>query len=206
MDNYVLQLQSAQKRFLRYDQAALIKKLRLRSDENYLYIPMLGSQYRLCRRTGSLERLEEAWQDANTFSEVMTLLDILCDSREDRHLSGKWQTTQHFGQMFHRGLLELQKDSLADAFDARPGALEKVCLTMGGRAIPGGDEAYAVPLMDDLEIGIFFWHGDEEFPAQLRCFWDANALMYSRYETMHYALGLLRHCLESLLFSTAVVE
>ena len=47
-------------------------------------------------------------------------------------------------------------------------------------------------VMDGLEIGIFFWHADEEFPAQLRFYWDENALMYIRYETMHYTLGWLR--------------
>lgn len=192
MDNYLVQMKMAQQRFLTYDQEALIRKLHLDADEDFLYIPMLGSQYRLCRRTGSLEREESGWQDANTFHEVMVLLDVLCDSKDDRHLSGRWQSILHFGQMFHRGLVELEEDPLATAFDQKPGLLEKVCLSLGGRAIPGGDEAYAVPLMDDLEIGIFFWHGDEEFPAQLRCFWDANAHMYIRYETMHYALGLLQ--------------
>ena len=202
MDNYLLQLQSAQKRFLTYDQESLIQKLRLASDENYIYIPMLGSQYRLCRRTGSLERQNKGWIDANTFGEVMVLLDILCDSREDRQLSGRWQSTQQFGKLFHTSLLEPKEDSFATGFDQHPGLLKQVCLSLGGSAISGGDEGYAVPLMDDLQIGIFFWHADEEFPAQIRFFWDANALQYIRYETMHYALGLLKSRLteQSLLF------
>lgn len=202
MDNYLLQLQSAQKLFLSYDQEALIRKLRLDADENYIYIPMLASSYRLCRRTGRLERKKDAWVDANTFGEVMVLLDILCDSREDRCLSGQWQSTQQFGKLFHTSLLEPKEDPFATGFDKRPGLLRQVCLSLGGRAISGGDEAYAVPLMDGLEIGIFFWHADEEFPAQIRFFWDANALQYIRYETMHYALGLLKSRLreQSLLF------
>ena len=192
MDNYLLQLQSAQKRFLTYDQERLIKKLRLASDENYIYIPMLGSQYRLCRRTGSLERQNKGWIDANTFGEVMVLLDILCDSREDRCLSGSWQTTQQFGKLFHTSLLEVEEDPLATHLDKNPGLLKQLCLSMGGHPIPGGDESYAVPLMDDLCIGIRFWAADQEFPAQIRFYWDKNALQYIRYETMHYALGLLR--------------
>ena len=51
--------------------------------------------------------------------------------------------------------------------------------------------------MDGLEIGIFFWHGDEEFPAQLRFYWDENAPMYLKYETMHYTLGYLRSLLKN---------
>ena len=198
-DNYAIQLANAQEFFLTYDQEKLIKKFRLQSDENYLYITMFSTPYRLNRRTGKLERFAGDWQDANTFGEVMTLLDILCDSRDDRYLTGRWASTQQFGKHIHTGLLELERDNLADAFDASPGSLAKACKALGGRPIQGGDEAYAVEVMDGLEIGIFFWHADEEFPAQLRFYWDENALMYIRYETMHYTLGWLRSRLAELI-------
>lgn len=195
-DNYVIQLQNAQKFFLTYDQEKLIRKFRLKADENYLYITMFSTSYRLNRHTGSLERYKADWEDANTFGEVMTMLDILCDSRDDRHLTGRWVSTQQFGKYFHSGLLEPEYDALADAFDKNPGALEKACKELGGRLIKGGDEAWAVEVMDGLEIGIFFWHADDEFPAQIRFFWDENALMYIKYETMHYTLGYLRGLLK----------
>ena len=35
------------------------------------------------------------------------------------------------------------------------------------------------------------WHGDEEFPPNLRLLWDENTLRYLRYETTWYAAGLL---------------
>ena len=195
-DNYKIQFQNAQKFFLTYDQEKLIQKFRLKADENFLYMTMYGSPYRLCRRTGNLEKYKEGWIDANTFGEVMTLLDILCDSQEDRHLTGKWMSTQMFGKYFHSGLLEPAFDKLADSFDKQPGSLEKACKALGGRPIQGGDEAWAVEVMDGLEIGIFFWHADDEFPAQLRFFWDENAPMYIKYETMHYTLGYLRTLLK----------
>ena len=194
-DNYQIQLENAQKFFLAYDQEKLIRKFRLRADEHFLYITMFSTPYRLSRRTGKLERFREAWEDANTFGEVMTLLDILCDSREDRFLTGRWVSTQHFGRHIHTGLLEIEEDPLATAFDKLPGALAHACTALGGHAIQGGDEAWSVEVMDSLEIGIFFWHADEEFPAQLRFYWDENAPMYIRYETMHYALGYLRQLL-----------
>jgi len=196
-DNYKIQFQNAQKFFLTYDQEKLIQKFRLKHDKDYLYMTMYGRPYRLCRHTGNLEKFKEEWVDANTFGEVMTLLDILCDSREDRYLTGKWMSTQMFGKYFHSGLLEPTFDELADVFDKKPGSLEKACTALGGRPIKGGDEAWAVEVMDGLEIGIFFWHADEEFPAQIRFFWDENALMYIKYETMHYTLGYLRSLLKS---------
>ena len=195
-DNYKIQLQNAQKFFLTYDQEKLIQKFQLKADEHYLYLTMFSTPYRLSRHTGKLEKYKEGWIDANTFGEVMTLLDILCDSREDRHLTGKWMSTQMFGKYFHSGLLEPAFDELADSFDKQPGSLEKACKALGGRPIQGGDEAWAVEVMDGLEIGIFFWASDEEFPAQIRFFWDENASMYIRYETMHYTLGYLRALLK----------
>ena len=190
-DNYQIQMQNAQKFFLRYDQEKLIQKFDLQADEDYLYPTMFGTRYRIDRKTGAFARYRDAWQDANTFGEVMTLLDILCDSRDDRFLTGRWVSTQHFGKHIHTGLLELEEDPLATAFDQAPGSFRKACQALGGHPITGGDEAYAVEVTDGLEIGIFFWYGDEEFPAQLRFYWDENAPMYIRYETMHYVLPLL---------------
>ena len=196
-DNYQIQLENAQKFFLTYDQEKLIGKFRLKNNESYLYFTMFSTPYRLSRRTGKLERFGAAWEDANTFGEVMTSLDILCDSRDDRYLTGRWVSTQHLGKHIHTGLLEPEEDPLATAFHQSPGSFARACKALGGRPIPGGDEAYAVEVMDGLEIGIQFWFADEEFPAQLRFFWDENALTYIKYETMHYALGHLRQLLKN---------
>ena len=196
-DNYKIQFQNAQKFFLTYDQEKLIQKFGLHADEAYLYLTMFRTRYRIDRETGSFQRYQTTWQDANTFGEVMTALDILCDSKDDRFLTGRWVSTQHFGKHIHTGLLEPEYDALADAFDKAPGAFGKACRALGGHSITGGDEAWAVEVMDGLEIGIIFWHADEEFPAQLRFYWDENAPMYLKYETMHYTLGYLRSLLKN---------
>ena len=58
--------------------------------------------------------------------------------------------------------------------------------------MPGADIGYGIELFDGLRIGIQFWHGDEEFLPRVRYLWDENATQYLRYETMHFAIGLLR--------------
>ena len=198
-DNYQIQMQNAQKFFLRYDQEKLIQKFDMHADPEYLYPIMFRTLYRIDRKTGNFERYRGVWQDANTFGEVMTILDILCDSKDDRYLTGRWVSTQQFGKLFHTGLLEPVEDPLATAFDKAPGSFAKACKALGGHPIAGGDEAYAIEVMDGLEIGIQFWYGDEEFPAQLRFYWDENAPMYLKYETMHYTLGYLRQLLSRML-------
>ena len=199
-DNYRIQMQQAQQYFLTYDQQKLIQKLNLAHDEQWLYATMLCCPYRLNRRDGSLQRqCGGQWEDANTFGEVMTLLDLVCDSREDRHLAFRWKNMRDFGLMFHRSLLEESKDPWAHLFDADPEGFRRACLALGGKPFPQGDVAYAIEFFDGLPIVIQLWQGDEEFPASLRFLWDENALMYLRYETMYYAKGLLLQRLKELL-------
>lgn len=193
VDNYQIQAKQARSYFLRYDQRRLIEKLNLRADESYLYTSMLCKQYRIHRKTGDLQRLEEdIWVAANTFAEVMVLLDLVCDSRDDRWLTGRWKNMQSFGLMFHRNLLEDAKDPFAEAIQENMESFRRVCQEMKGVAIPGGDISSAIELFDGLRIGILFWEGDEEFSPRVRLLWDENALMYIKYETMHFAVGMLK--------------
>ena len=197
VNNYAIQVQQAKLHFATYDQEAIIAKLKLRYDETYLYATMLSETYRIHRKTGDIDRKTEAgWVDANSFGEVMVLLDLVCDSREDRFLTGKWKSLTDFGLMFHRSLLEGKSDPWADSFETNPESFRKACLSLGGKPFPKGDIAYAIELFDGLPILIQLWFGDEEFPACLRFLWDENALMYLKYETMHFAKGMLLQKLE----------
>lgn len=191
-DNYLIQANQAKRHFLTYDQERLVRKLNARSDEQYIYVTFLTDPYRLERTSGDIQRWDgSAWVDGNSFAEVMTLLDMMCDSREDRHLSGRWKSMTDFGLMFHQNLLEERRDAAADLFDRDPEGLRRACMAMGGQPVSGADIGYAIELFDGLRIGIQFWHGDDEFYPRLRYLWDENALQYIRYETMHYVLPLL---------------
>lgn len=191
-DNYLLQTRQAKQHFLKYDQQRLIDKLRLRSDEDFLYTALLGQPYRIRRVTGDLEKWDgAAWRDANTHAEVMTLLDLVCDSRENRYLSGRWKQMQAFGQMFHRELLE-ERDIWAERLQEDMEGLKSACAALGGEAMRGGDVSCAIELFDGLKIWLQFWAGDEEFPPRIRYLWDENALMYIKYETMYFAVRLLK--------------
>ena len=192
IDNYTIQARQAQAHFLTYDQNALITKTGVEADENYLYPVLFQQKYRLCRITGSILR-EDGTQAG--FNEIMTILDILCDSREDRSLTGQWNGMQNFGLQFHQNLLEKSKDPFAEYFDRNPNVFHNSCRALGGEPIPGADMGYAIPVMDELKIAVQFWHSDEDFPAQVRYFWDENALQYIRYETMYFAVGHLQRLL-----------
>ncbi len=190
-DNYEIQRRQAQKHFLTYDQQELIRRCHLRYDEKYLYVTFLHSPYRICRHTGSMERrVEDAWVDGNSFGEVMTILDWLCDSRADRYITGRWINLVSHGHAFHSNLQE-EENPNAILFDAKSQAFCKACEALGGEPYPGADISYAIELVDGLKILVQLWHGDEEFAPRLRCLWDENTEKYLRYETSWYAVGLL---------------
>lgn len=192
VDNYRLQVEGAKKHFLRYDQQKLIEKLNLKHDEDWLYAQMLDISYRLHRRTGCVQRLDKDWTETNDHGQVMTLLDLVCDSRADRFPSGRWQNMTSFGALFHRSLMEDQKDPFAQAVQDDQASFRRACEAMGAIPGPGGDISYALPFFEGLSVAVQFWEGDEEFPPRVRWLWDENALMYLKYETMWYALSLLR--------------
>ena len=197
-DNYRLQAEHAKQYFLTYDQDVLIRKCGLGQDGDWLYGNLLGSTYRISRKTGDLFRREgESWRDASTHAEVMTLLDLICDSREDRRLCGRMKNMSDFGHQFHQELTE--KNPVALRYQENPEGLRAACLALGGRPMAVGDVAYEIPLFEDLTIGLQFWLGDEEFDPRLRYLWDENALQYLKYETMYFAVDLLtRRLLERM--------
>ncbi|MGM9549212.1 MAG: DUF3786 domain-containing protein [Faecousia sp.] len=191
-DNYLIQAQQAKGCFLTYDAEKLAKKLNTKLDGKYLYTSLFRQSYRVSRETGDIQRLEGGvWMDGNSYEEVMTLLDLICDSRDDRHLSGRWKAMQSFGLQFHQNLLESGHDPWAERFQSDLPAFRRACLALDGKPFPTGDAAYAIEVFDGLPIAVQLWLGDDEFPPNLRFLWDENANMYIRYETMFFARALL---------------
>lgn len=203
-NNYLIQAQQAKDLFVTYDQDKLISKLGLRHDETYLYPVMFSEVYRIHRNTGDIHReTESGWVDANSFGEVMVLLDLVCDSREDRFVTGRWKNMTDFGLMFHKNLMEGKADPFAELFQADPEGFRRACETLKGCPFPQGDIAYTLEVFDGLCLTLQLWFGDEDFPAGLRLLWDENALMYIKYETMHFAKGMLLEKLKQLLKKTS---
>ena len=192
LNNYQIQVMQAKQRFLTYDQQELIQRCRLRWDEEYLYLRFIAQDYRILRKTGDMERFVSGrWVDGNSFNEVMTILDWLCDSRPDRYVTGRWINILTHGHYFHRDLQEDSGDSYAELFARMPDAFAAACEELGGKPDPSGDVSYCIELLDGLPVLVQLWYGDEEFPPRLRCLWDENATRYIRYETTWYTTPLL---------------
>lgn len=201
IDNYQIQAQRARQRFLTYDQQQIIAKSPLTFDDDYLYLPVLDRTCMIRRQTGEL-----FWKEGGICtpshdpSDAMTVFDYLCDSRRERCLSGEFIAMANFSHQFHSGLLESGAPSALErrADQDLPGFC-RACRALGGEQVTGGDAGFRLRFFPDLPVLLRFWASDEEFPAQLRFYWDKNTLFYLRYETMYYALGILQNRLLHLI-------
>ena len=196
-NNYQVQVMQAKRRFLTYDQQKLIARCGLQFDHDYLYVTMLSEPYRIHRLTGDMERQHHgSWVDGNSFNEVMTILDWLCDSRADRYLTGRWINVVTHGHSFHSSLQEDTSNPYAKLFDREPAAFAAACEALQGEKLPGADIGYAIELLDGLRVFVQLWHGDDEFSPRLRCLWDENTNRYLRYETTWFTTSLLMERIE----------
>ena len=74
--------------------------------------------------------------------------------------------------------------------------LAAACEALGGVPEGRGDAAYRIPMFPFLPIQFAFWRADEEFPPEIKIFWDTNVLDFLHYETLWFAAGHLLKRLE----------
>ena len=188
--NYEITQKRAESAFLAYDQETMIQKFHLPHDQDFIYIRFLSCDYRINRKTGSVERLPEAVRAG--FNEAMTIFDVLCESKPDCRLSGEFvrvndldgvPKTAHLGSNLF--------DGSAKVFTHRTVALKAACEKLGGTPGTVGDVSYQIPMFDFLPVTVQFWDADDEFDAVLKIMWDRRTLDFMRYETTWYAAGHL---------------
>lgn len=194
-NNYAIAAAQARRLFANYDHLSLARKLGAQMDAQYLYTQMLSCPYRIHLTTGEIAALAgQSWRAVEGFNESLTLLDLVCDSREDRCISGNWKNMSDFGHQFHQNLLE-SADPWASFLQDNPEKLDAACRALNAKEYPVKDKAYVIPLFEDLGVMLKLVYGDDEFPAAVHWFWDENALQYLKYETMYYAVGMIRDSL-----------
>ena len=199
--NYDIMRDRMKLRFLEYDQGEMCKKFGLEMDGEYLYLSMVGVPYRVGRGTGLVECAEDGqnWLEAGV-NASMTIFDVLCDSKPDCKLSGKFCTVNMLKNTVHGsrpGGYMFSKD--AERFAGRVTELKVACERLGGTPEKVGDVSYRLDLFPFLPVIFQFWDADDEFPASLQFLWDENVLDFLHYETLFYAMGHLIHRLEKMM-------
>ena len=190
MDNYEIARDRAQVYFLNFDQQAIIDRWGLRNDANYLYLDFVGRPYRICRKSGRVERLFDSTQA--DFSETLSIFDLLCHKGNDQFLTGRYAPVNSLrGRPVSVGVDAEFHGKVARYFDMNPALLKAACLALGGTPVNMGDIGFCFPIFDKMQVILKFYHSDEDFPASLTFLWDENTLNFVFYETVFYIAGFL---------------
>lgn len=192
--NYDLTRDRLEHDFLQYDQAAMLRRVPLRHDAQYLYVTFLRRDYRADRKTGRLEWSDDGFRTARHagHNEAGTIFDYLCCAKTDVPLTGEYVSVNQLdGVVTGTTLGDGMFDDWAKQFTGRTKQLALACAALGGTKEPVGDVAYRIPLLGRLDVILQFWDADEEFPPAIRVKWDRHVLAYLRYETTYYAVNCL---------------
>ncbi len=195
MNNYDKMLDSARRRFLGYDMAAMARRPGVFLTEDHLATRFLGEEARISLATGAVT-FPESGRDGG-FGECLTLYDWLCDGKPDAKAAGEYGPVSSLPGIYVGGSgLVMNTAPLAAKIDKDPAAFRAACMNMGGRAVPMGDIGFLLPALPGLDVLVKFYRSDEEFPPTLTLLWDKNILHFLRYETVYYLAGCLLQYLQ----------
>lgn len=213
--------------FSGYDPRRIADILHLRFDPEYLYLNYFGSSYRLCLKTGVLEKqipvssqketgsragvgivfsqkgvLEtpsNIWTDRLYFNETMALYHLLKYTKDHPGLSGIWVPNM---ELDGASIRSRQADPLLAPFSlhftGKTEFLRSRCLNLGGIPLAvKGDAAFLFYAVPQIPLRLIFWDADEEFPAQTQVLVDSRITDYLHYESVGCVISDLLERLES---------
>ena len=120
----------------------------------------------------------------------MTIYDILCDSKPDARVSGRFQNAWNQRKVSSAPNGSLFQSS-ADFFSGKCDWLSAACERLGGERVSTGDVGFDIPVFNEIKMRMLFWDADDEFPASMNLQWDEHILDFMRYETTFYAAGFI---------------
>ena len=190
-DNYEYTKEKSRTAFLCYNQEKMIRCFSLSHDADNLYLPFAGLDYRISRKTGTVERcLPENRTVPADYEETMTIYDVLC--HENPGAGPEWCLVNSLpGVGQNSGVGENLKTEDAAHINENPEAYENACRKLGGRRISLGDLGFEIPVFPFFPVRLRFYFGDEEFPPQLSILFHSRTLEYMHYETTYYAAACL---------------
>ncbi len=205
ISNYEIMRNRMRGEFVKYDQEKMIRKFCLKSDDTYIYIDFTLRPYRIHRKSGLVEWSEDGFLTVTEadYNESMTIYDVLCCSREDCHLSGKFCPVNSLrGTVYSSGPGGNLFQKSADEFSGRVGELKAACKALGKPVKMNGDVAAILYPFSFLPVIIQYWDGDEEFPANLKFMFDENVLDFMHFETLFFLMGHVLNRIKQLMEST----
>lgn len=185
-NNYEMLYDQSREHFLTFDQGEMVEYFHLPHDEKSIFFHILSREAVLDRKSG----LITVDGKHAGYNEACAAYDILSRWEKKPVLSGRWVSIAELGG----NIASKHAERLTHELDDMNGRCEEFrerCRSWGGVEQKQGDVSFIVPLFDFFPVWVQFWEGDEEFPPQFRCLWDANTLDFLFYETACYVHGFL---------------
>ena len=137
--NYDITRDRLERDFLQYDQEAMLRRVPLRHDADYLYLTFLRREYRIDRKTGRVEWSDDGFQTANHagHDEVGTIFDYLCCADPSVPLTGEYVSVNQLdGVVTGTTLGNDMFEDWARQFTGKTAALAQACEALGGEKEP----------------------------------------------------------------------
>lgn len=190
--NYEIMRDKMQTEFVKYDQMHMIRKFDLEHDEKYLYIMFVQRKYRINKNSGKVEWSEDEFihTTAADYNEAMSIFDVLCYSKDNCQLSGRYNKINNLKGTVHSANPGAGIYSHYEKFfDHKLDLMSRACQQLGGVKMGNGNATYLLNTFNFLPMIVQFWESDEEFPARLQILWDENIMDYVHFETSFFIVS-----------------
>ncbi len=193
--------EKARQEFLESDHEQLIRKYRLKSDADNLYINFLTEPYAISRTTASVTKRQSG--EPAVHDVMMAIFDMLMNSKAQAELpalSGTWTTLSALGGIIGAShAARLHTNEIIAPFVDKIPEFTAVCEQLDGKKQPKGDVSFILPLFDFFPVWVQFYDADEDFPATLQFFYDSNAKDFVFFETLFYCTSYMEKLFAEML-------
>ncbi len=173
-----------QRLFLNLDHIKVAEKLRLKYDDNQIYIPFFNQPFTVNRHTANVAC--SLYENRVYYREKLLILHHLYFHKADAENSGNMVTFRNLRECsdFEPAYQKMTLVPFAAYFDRKTGLLKKRAIAAGGQMGAYGDVSFTVNAFPLISLHFIFWDGDEEFPASANILFDKNIAQFIHPESI----------------------
>lgn len=172
-------------KFLGMDIPALMSKLpELKNEGDYLSLCHFGRKLGISLHDGCIFSPD----DKKTISsnEQLNVYTLLWYAKPGSRFTNNWQPFERlkgagpFGPAFKKGTLQ----PFAETFSGKMDKLIQARDALNGQILPVSDVGFELKGFDCIPMRVYFWDGDDEFPAQANLLFDSSATDFIHVESI----------------------
>jgi len=143
-----------------------------------------GEDYRVFPQEYKITRVRDDLFDINIYLGLFIICYLL--GSKEILISKEWISEKDIpgGITFFRGPHAIPTYLIEQRFSDNIGEFKKVCEQLYGIPLDMADEAYYFKIAPRVPVGVLFWQGDNEFPAE-------SKILFDRTITEHLALDVI---------------